>query len=71
MMTLLERLRRDRDWSQDQLAKVADVARSMISQYESRKRIPSIATVVRLAKAVKVKPRLLFDDFAGSSEQAS
>lgn len=71
MMTAIERLRRDLGWSQGELSKRSGVGRVTICHAETRKRIPSVPTLARLAEALNVAPRILLADFAPDSEHAS
>lgn len=71
MMTAIERLRRDRGWSQERLADEASVSRNAIVFAEGRKRNPSVSTLVKLAAALEVPARILLADFAPDPEQAS
>jgi transcriptional regulator with XRE-family HTH domain len=55
----LKRLRRERFWSQDELAKRSGVARQTIYRYESRLSAPYARTVRALAEAFGLGPHEL------------
>jgi transcriptional regulator with XRE-family HTH domain len=54
-------LRHRRGWSQDRLARVSGIHRSGIAKIEVAKTAPSLATLDKLAKALKVSPGALTD----------
>ena len=53
-MMKIKRLRAVRGWSQEELAKKAGLARAYIARLEIGRHDPSLSTVVKLAKALKV-----------------
>lgn len=56
-------LRREKSWSQDELAYHAGIDGRQISRYENDKVTPSVEVVIKLAKAFDVSvDHLLFDD---------
>ena len=55
LMMKIKRLRAVRGWSQEELAKKAGLARAYIARLEIGRHDPSLSTVVKLAKALKVK----------------
>lgn len=54
-------LRRERQWTQEQLAERADVHRSYVAGLESGARNPTLDVIVKLANAFHVSPAGLFD----------
>lgn len=58
----MKRLRRDRGWSQEQLADEAGLDRTYISGIERRIRHPTITTVAKVAAALGVSFAALLDD---------
>jgi transcriptional regulator with XRE-family HTH domain len=57
MITINEhitRLRKDKKWSQDELAKEIGSSRVMIGKYERGDNMPSIEVIIKLAKAFDV-----------------
>jgi len=50
----IKTLRADRGWSQEALAKKAALARAYIARLEIGRHDPSLSTLVKLAKALKV-----------------
>lgn len=50
----ITQLRKTKDWSQDELAKMIDSSRVMIGKYERGDNLPSIEVIVKLAKAFGV-----------------
>jgi transcriptional regulator with XRE-family HTH domain len=57
----VSKLRRDRGWTQEQLAERADLHRSYVAGLESGARNPTLDVIVRLADALQVAPSGLFD----------
>lgn len=51
----VKRIREQRGWTQEALAEKAHVHRVYLAQIETGKKIPSIPTLEKLAKALKVK----------------
>ena len=49
-----------RGMSQEQLSRISGVSRQAISEIELNKRIPSVETALKLAKALKVKVEDIF-----------
>jgi transcriptional regulator with XRE-family HTH domain len=56
----LRELRKDRGWSQEQLAFESDLDRTYIGGIEQGRRNVSLVNICRLAKALRVKPEALF-----------
>ncbi|MGE0409484.1 MAG: helix-turn-helix domain-containing protein [Amphiplicatus sp.] len=57
----LQRLRREKGWSQEDLAEESGLHRTYVSGIERRKRNPTITVVDRLAVALKVPMGALLD----------
>jgi transcriptional regulator with XRE-family HTH domain len=51
----LQRLRKARRWSQSQLAEKAGLSREYVTRIERGRQDPTLGTLERLAKALKVK----------------
>ncbi len=49
-----------RGMSQEQLSRISGVSRQAISEIELNKRVPSVETALKLAKALKVKVEDIF-----------
>lgn len=59
----LKKLRRDRAWSQDELAHHAQIDGRQVSRYENDRVVPSIDVIMKMAKAYNVSvDYLLFED---------
>jgi len=54
LMVKIKRLRAERGWSQEALAIKAGLARAYIARLEIGRHDPSLSTLVKLAKALKV-----------------
>jgi len=54
--TNLIRLRRDRGFTQESLAHECDLEVTTVASIERARRLPSVPTLVKLAKALKVTP---------------
>lgn len=50
------RLRKDRDWSQTELAAAVGVSRALIAQIEGGRRNLTLSVLERVAKALEVEP---------------
>ncbi len=59
--------RQAREWTQSQLAEASGVIQSTISRVEGG-RVPTIAVLIQLAKALDVRPGWLLDGTAAGSE---
>jgi transcriptional regulator with XRE-family HTH domain len=55
----LKMLRKDRGYSQEELAARSNLHRTYISLLERGQKSPSLATICRVAKALEVKPHEL------------
>ncbi|AVX31841.1 helix-turn-helix protein [Carboxydocella thermautotrophica] len=63
LATKLRRLRKGRGWSQKQLADIAQIPQSTISEIESGKRInPGVKTIEAIASALGVSVTELIED---------
>lgn len=61
MAKRLRQLRADRGWSQADLAERAGVSRVHIARIETAKMEPTLGVIVKLAKALRVKPAALLE----------
>jgi transcriptional regulator with XRE-family HTH domain len=59
----LRALRAKRGISQEDLAESADLHKNMVGLLERGRRNPSLVTITKLAKALKVKPAKFFAKF--------
>ena len=59
----LRALRTKRGISQEHLAESADLHKNMVGLLERGRRNPSLVTITKLAKALKVKPAKFFAKF--------
>jgi transcriptional regulator with XRE-family HTH domain len=57
----LKRLRERRGMTQEALAKAAGVHRVYVAQIEAQTKVPSVTTLEKLARALKVKPGRLLE----------
>jgi transcriptional regulator with XRE-family HTH domain len=57
----IKRLRERRGLTQEALAKRAGIHRVYVAQIEAQTKVPSIATLEKLAKALNVKPGRLLE----------
>ncbi len=57
----LQKLRRDREWSQEDLAFESGLHRTYISGIERGTRNPTVTILAKLARALDVAPAVLFD----------
>lgn len=65
MITIGERitqLRKQKSWSQDELAQQVNSSRVMIGKYERGDNLPSIEVIVKLAKAFEVSADFLLGE---------
>ncbi len=58
-MNTLKELRDDKSWSQEELARRANISTSTVHCQEHGKRTATAATVLALARALEVEPRVL------------
>lgn len=61
LATNVRRLRKEKGWSQEQLAFEADVHRTYVSQLERAQRNPTATMIEKLAKPLGVAPGRLLD----------
>lgn len=66
---ILRAYRLERQLSQEQLSERVDVIRPFISALENGTRQPSLAMILRLAKALDITPGKLIDPIAEKMEQ--
>lgn len=59
----LRELRTARDLSQERLAELAGLDRNYIGQIERAERNVALVNIVRVAKALEIEPRELFEPF--------
>lgn len=52
----IRRLRKEKGWTQTELAKILNVSQQMIGQFENNKNPPKIETVEKIASALGVAP---------------
>ena len=62
MKTNIRRLRKDKEFTQKELAMLVDVTESMISQYESGKKMPSYETLLKLGEALDCSVSDILDE---------
>ena len=62
LATRVRTLRRDKGWSQEELAHQAGVHRTFVSQIERAVKISTIVTVEKVARALGVRIGELLDD---------
>ena len=73
-MTLQEkvqRLRKSRGWSQEELAARLDVSRQALSKWELGTAVPDTANVIKLCRLFDVSADVLLDDAAALDEQSA
>lgn len=58
----LRRLRRKSGWTLSTLAKASEVSKSMLSQIESGKTIPTLTVIYRISSALDIQPSELIED---------
>lgn len=62
LATRVKALRREKGWSQEELAHQAGVHRTFVSQIERATKVSSIITVEKVARAFEIKIGALLDD---------
>ena len=63
----ISQLRKQKSWSQEELAQQIDSSRIMIGKYERGDNAPSVDVLVRLAKAFEVSVDFLLGEGANAS----
>ena len=58
----ITQLRKQKNWSQDELAKLIDASRVMIGKYERSENLPSIEVMIKLANAFEVSVDFLIGE---------
>lgn len=58
----LSRMRKERDFSLDQVSQLTGVSKSMLSQIEKGKKTPTVTTLWKIASGLNVSLSLLMDD---------
>lgn len=61
MALRLKQLRKRRKMSQEQLAEKAGVSRSYLARVETARQDPTLSTIEKLAKALRVRPARLLE----------
>lgn len=72
MATFAQRLRELRDatgLSQEKLARAADLSASAVRDYESGRKEPTLRSALRLAHALGVDYRVIFEDIDSAPEE--
>jgi transcriptional regulator with XRE-family HTH domain len=62
MAKRLQRLRMTRGWSQRELAERAGISREYLARLETARQDPTLGTLEKLAKALRVKVRTLLGE---------
>lgn len=62
---VLRELRKEREFSQDQLSLYSRVDRSYISELENGEKNPSFLTILSLCRALNIKPSELMGKYEG------
>lgn len=57
--SIIIRRRESRGWSQEDFAEISGVERSYITRMEQGNNTPTLATIFKLSKALKIKPKRL------------
>ena len=57
----IAKARRERGFSQEDLAGAAEIDRSFLSEIENGRKNPSVLSLIRIAKALNVRPGHLLD----------
>ena len=65
----IQRLRKERRMSQMDLALEAGISQGFLAMIETGRKVPTIMTIFKLAKALKVRPSALMEDGDESREQ--
>ena len=58
----LRKIRKERGYTQDDLADLAGITKNYVGQIEREEKAPTITVLERLAKSLKVKPISFFEE---------
>ncbi len=70
-MSILERIRREKGFTQTELAAQCGITQGMISEYEKAKTIPELRTARRIAKTLGVSIETLWPEDELKSDSAA
>lgn len=59
----IRQLRKDRDWSQEQLAEAANLHENYVSRLETGEQEPGFFVILKLCRAFETTPGTLLEDF--------
>lgn len=62
----MRRFRKERKWTQEDLADRAQLTTTYVGQVERGDKVPSLTVLLKLARALGVSPADLFRDFDGA-----
>lgn len=62
----VRRFRKERKWTQEELADRAHLTTTYVGQVERGDKVPSLTVLLKLARALGVAPADLFTDFDGA-----
>ena len=65
----IQRLRKERRMSQMDLALEAGISQGFLAMIETGRKVPTIMTIFKLAKALKVRPSAIMEDGDETREQ--
>jgi len=65
----IQRLRKERRMSQMDLALEAGISQGFLAMIETGRKVPTIMTIFKLAKALKVRPSAIMEDGDENREQ--
>jgi transcriptional regulator with XRE-family HTH domain len=60
----IRRLRKERDWTQEDLADAASLTATYVGQIERGDKVPSLTVVLKLARGFRVSPSELLAPFS-------
>lgn len=67
----LQRIRKEKEFTQDQLSIYSRIDRSFISEIENGEKAPTLLTIIHLAKALKIKSSELIQRYEIELEKLS